>query len=240
MNGGAALSGTRLRVTDGGGYVARSVFWTTPVNIQSFTTDFTFQQTAGSNTGDGMAFVLQNVSPAALGPLGGGLGYGPGLAGQTGGGIGNSIAIKFDLYDNSGEGVNSSGLYANGASPTTPAVDLTASGINLHLGDIMRAHVTYDGTTLSLTITDTASGVSFANSWVVNIPTTVNSSTAYVGFTGGTGGVTAVQYVITWTYSSGTPKTAVRYSATSLPAVSSGPAITTLATQAFRMARASC
>jgi len=234
FNGGAVLSGTRLRVTDGGGYQARSVFWSTPVNVQSFTTDFTFQQSPGSNpTGDGMAFVLQNVSPAALGPLGGGLGYGPGLAGQTGGGIGNSIAIKFDLYDNSGEGVNSTGLYSNGASPTTPAVDLTASGVNLHVGNIMRAHVTYDGTTLVLTISDTVTGISFTNSWAINLPTTINSSTAYAGFTGGAGGVTAVQDIITWTYSSGPPKAPVTYSASSLPAVTSGPAITTLSYSGF-------
>jgi len=224
FNGGATTSGTRLRVTDGGGYEARSVFWTTPVNVQSFTTDFTFQQAPGSNpTGDGLAFVLQNVSPTALGPYGGGLGYGPGAAGQTGGGIGDSIAIKFDLYDNSGEGVNSTGLYTNGASPTTPSVDLTASGVNLHLGSIMRAHATYDGTTLVLTITDTSSGISFSNSWNVNIPTTINSSTAYAGFTGGTGGVTAVQDIITWTYSSGAPKPPVSFATTSLPATTSGP-----------------
>jgi hypothetical protein len=164
------------------------------VNVQAFTTDFTFQQAPGSNpTGDGLAFVLQNASPAAQGPAGGGLGYGPGLAAQTGGGIGNSIAIKFDVYDNSGEGTNSTGLYTNGASPTTPAVDLTASGVNLHLGNIMRAHVTYNGTTLVLTISDTSSGISFTNSWNINIPTTINSNTAYAGFTDGTGGVTAVQ-----------------------------------------------
>ncbi|HKF25289.1 MAG TPA: hypothetical protein VKB24_04915, partial [Candidatus Acidoferrum sp.] len=195
---------------------------------------FTFQQAPGSNpTGDGIAFVLQNVAATAVGPVGGGLGYGPGLAGQTGGGIGNSVAIKFDLYSNSGEGANSTGLYTNGASPTTPAVDLTPSGLNLHLGDVMRAHVTYDGTTLVLTISDTASGTSFSNSWTINIATTINSSTAYVGFTGGTGGATAVQDIITWTYSSGAPVAPVSYSTTSLPATTSGQALTPLSYSGF-------
>jgi hypothetical protein len=42
----------------------------------------------------------------------------------------------------------------------------------------------------------------------------------------GTGGVTAVQDVITWTYSSGAPKAPVTYSTTSLPATTSGPTVT--------------
>jgi hypothetical protein len=37
----------------------------------------------------------------------------------------------------------------------------------------------------------------------VNIPSVVGASTAYVGFTGGTGGLTATQNVLTWSYASG-------------------------------------
>jgi hypothetical protein len=233
FNGGPALSGTRLRVTDGGGYEGRSIFWTTPLNVQSFTTDFTFQQAPGSNpTGDGFAFVLQNTSTTAVGPLGGGLAYGPDAPGGTAG-IGKSIAIKFDLYDNAGEGPNSTGLYTNGASPTTPGIDLTSSGINLHSGNIMRAHVTYDGTTLVLTISDTVTGAEFTNSWAINIPTTIGSNTAYAGFTGGTGGATAVQDVVTWKYVSGSPLPVVSYSTTALTAVSSGATFRTFSYSGF-------
>ena len=67
---------------------------------------------------DGLMFVIQN-SPAgatALGLNGGNLGYTK---------ITNSVGIKFDLHNNSGEGNNSTGLYINGAAPTVPAVDLT-------------------------------------------------------------------------------------------------------------------
>jgi len=31
------------------------------------------------------------------------------------------VAVKFDLFDNAGEGVNSTGFYTNGAAPTVPA-----------------------------------------------------------------------------------------------------------------------
>jgi len=233
FNGGSALSGTRLRITDSGTYEARSVFWTTPVNIQAFTTDFTFQIAPGTNPmGDGFAFVLQNSAVTAVGPYGGGLAYGPDTPGGTPG-IPKSIAVKFDIYSNAGEGANSTGLYTNGASPTTPATDLTASGVNLTAGNVMRAHVTYDGATLVLAISNTVTGATFNASWPVNIPTTIGSSTAFAGFTGGTGGYSAVQDVLTWKYSPGAPQAAFTYSTSNLTAVSSGPTFSTFAYSGF-------
>ena len=59
------------------------------------------------------------------------------------------MAVKFDLYSNTGEGSDSTGFYTNGASPTVPSVDMTSSGVNLHSGDPMHAHMTYNGTTLT-------------------------------------------------------------------------------------------
>ena len=50
-----------------------------------------------------MTFTIQNTGLTALGPAGGGLGYGPDPPGGAAG-IGKSVAIKFDLYDNDGEG----------------------------------------------------------------------------------------------------------------------------------------
>src|SRR4029077_15857515 len=73
LNGGATLNGTRLRLTDGGANEGRSAFFSTPVNVQSFTTNFSFQMT--SATADGMAFVIQNNTATALGTAGGDLGY---------------------------------------------------------------------------------------------------------------------------------------------------------------------
>jgi len=71
-------------------------------------------------------------------------------------------------------------------------------------------HMTYDGTTLTMTITDaTNAAQTFTTSWAVNIPSTVGSSNAYVGFTGGTGGLTAIQDLIDWTYASTTSQPTV-------------------------------
>jgi hypothetical protein len=202
FNGSAKLTGTRLRLTDGGASEAASAFYNTPLNLQSFTTDFTFQLT--NPNGDGFAFVIQNSGVNALGPLGGGLGYGPETPGGTPG-IAKSIAIKFDLYSNAGEGTNSTGLYTNGASPTTPATAL-GGNVNLHSGDTFSVHMAYDGTTLTMTITDVNVPADiFTTSWAVNIPSIVGSNTAYAGFTGGTGGATATQDIVTWAFTSGAP-----------------------------------
>jgi hypothetical protein len=77
---------------------------------------------------------------------------------------------------------------------------MTSSGVNLHSGDIMQAVISYNGTTLTLTLTDTVTNATFTTSTAINIPSTVGANTAYVGFTGGTGGSTAIQNVLNWTY----------------------------------------
>jgi len=197
MNGSAQLNGSVLELTDGNQFEASSAWYATRVNVQNFVTDFTFQVTPGT-TADGFTFALQANSTSALGVAGGPLGYG--LDTSTGtGGIPNSVAVKFDLYSNFGEGMDSTGLYINGASPTIPSVDMTGSGIDLHSGDIFDVHMTYDGTSLNMTITDTVTNAVFAHSWTINIPTTIGATTAYAGFTGGTGGITAAQNILTWT-----------------------------------------
>ncbi len=193
FNGTATLNGARLQLTDNNATLeGASAYWTTPVNVQSFTNDFTFQLTNPS--ADGFTFVLQDAGLAALGTVGGGLGY----AGMT-----PAVAVKFDLYDNEGEGNNTTGLFLEGASPTLPATTL-GGGVSLHSGDILQVHMVYDGTTLTMTITDTTNPTeTFTTAWTVNIPATLGANTAWAGFTGGTGGLTATQEILTWTYSTG-------------------------------------
>jgi hypothetical protein len=192
LNGGAALNGTKLRITDGGPAEARSAFFTAPVNIQKFTNNFTFQIT--DPMADGFTFAIQGVGPTALGYGGGNLGYGH---------LSNSVAVKFDLFSNAGEGIDSTGFYLGGASPTIPATDLSATGINLHSGDTFSASMTYDGTTLTVIITDMVTKASATQTYTVNIPGDVGSPVAYVGFTGGSGTGSAVQDILTWSYLGG-------------------------------------
>ena len=194
FNGSTDLDDFRLQLTNGGTNEAGSAFYATPVNIQQFTTNFTFQ--LSNPSADGITFTIQNNGPTALGGVGGRLGYG---------GIPNSVAIKFDLYNNAGEGPNSTGLYINGAAPTVPAINLTGTGINLHSGDYFNATLTYDGSNLTLTLTDAITLATWSHVFVVNIPAIVGGNTAYVGFTGGTGGHTSSQKLTAWTYVPGPP-----------------------------------
>ena len=194
FNGSTDLDDFRMQLTNGGTDEAGSAFYTTPVDVASFTTDFTFQ--LSNPTADGMTFTLQNDGPSALGGYGGDLGYY---------GIPKSVAVKFDLYNDNGEGPNSTGLYINGAKPTVPAINLTGTGIDLHSGDYMNAHITYDGTDLNLTLTDALSLATWSQSFPVNIPAHLGAQTGYVGFTGGTGGGTSSQKITSWTYLAGKP-----------------------------------
>src|SRR5262249_20157516 len=125
LNGSTSLSGCKLELTNGQTNEAGSAFATNPVNVDSFSTRFSFQLTNPS--ADGIAFMVQGNGPTAVGSLGGGLGYQ---------GINSSVAVKFDLFDNAGEGINSTGLFTNGAAPFTPATNLTGAGIDLHSGHV--------------------------------------------------------------------------------------------------------
>jgi len=189
LNGSAVNSDdTRLQLSAGQLYQAGSVFWDTPIGVETFTTNFSFQLSEA--VADGITFTIQNVGPKALGTDRAGLGYA---------GIKKSVAIKFDIYNNSGEGNDSTGVYTVGAMPTVPAVNLTASGVKLR-ADSIQVTATYNGTTLTVKILDMVTNKTFTFSKVINIPKIVGGDTAYVGFTGSTGSFTASQKLLTWTY----------------------------------------
>jgi len=187
-----------LQLVDDGTWNIGSVFTTNRVGVARFTTQFRFQLARGS--ADGFTFTIQGVSPAAIGPAGGGgLGFGPGHA-KDAPGIPRSVAVKFDIWDNEGEGKDSTGLYVNGAAPTVPAVSLKDTGINLHTNHVFEVKMTYDGTTLKVIITDRETNASASQSYKVDVPKIVFGTKAYVGFTGATGGTTATPDILSWTF----------------------------------------
>lgn len=195
-NGSAYLNGSVLRLTDSRQSQAGSAFFLHAVPIGQFHAGFTFQIGAGSASADGMTFTLQGSSPHAVGASGGGLGYGADPApGSAATGIPHSMAVKFDLYNNAGEGANSTGLFINGIAPTLPAAALPAN-IDFHSGHPFSVLLGYDGTTLSVTIRDTVTAAAATQNYAVNIPAIVGGGSAFIGFTGGTGGSTALQEVV--------------------------------------------
>jgi hypothetical protein len=223
QNGTASLNGSALGLTDGNTNQASSAFFTSAVDITMFDTQFTFQISPAGSSAEGLTFTLQDTGPNALGLSGGGLGYGANATG-SGGGIPASVAIKFDLNNNQGEGDDSTGLYLSGAAPTNlGSYDLTASGVDLHSGDVFQAHLAYNGTLLTEIITDTVTGASATFSYAVNIPSAVAGNAAYAGFTGSTGPETATQRILTWSffpYASVSPNAPSGLGATAISATS--------------------
>lgn len=182
---------------------ATSVFAASPVDITRFKSEFLFTITPGTSPpGDGFTFTIQRAGSHALGAMGSGLGYGSGTYDSGEGGIGTSAAIKFDFYNNQGEGDNSTGLAIGGFGPTSNGtVDLNPAGLILASGHAMLASLSYDGIDLCVCLTDTVTGVSAIQRYTqVDLVSLVGGTTAYVGFTAGTGGATATQMVSRWTY----------------------------------------
>ncbi len=191
-NGNASLAGQALQVTPNAAGQAGSIYYNQKVNVTRFNTQFNFTMTPGSFTADGMTFIIQGNGTNALGGAGGALGSWQ---------IDKSVAIKFDLWDNQGEGNTSTGMFLNGAFPTVPgSIDLRPNGFDFHNGNTIQVNMVYDGTTLSVTLKDPTTNATATQNYAVNIPATVGGNTAYIGFTGGTGGATAAQQVNGWTY----------------------------------------
>lgn len=201
FNGGSAINGTALQLTNGTNYQRTSTYFTKKLGPgYGFSTDFDFN--LGTGAGDGFTFVIQNGHIGALGSSGGGLGYGPDQPGGAGYNIPDSTAVKFDLHDNAGEGINSTGIYINGASPTTPAVDLTPSGVNLHSGHTFHAHVAYTPETsaVTLTITDLTVYHVFETTFAAGTNNLQTLPLAFVGFTAGSGATPSSISILNWTF----------------------------------------
>jgi hypothetical protein len=219
LNGGAAVVGPNLQMTTTAVNQARTAFFTTQEPVGSWQTRFKFHQLPGSNPlADGMCFIVQADAVAKAGPTGGGMGYGPDTdaTAPSATDIQKSICVKFDLYSNNGEGVNSTGLFVDGNAPTVANgvadqlnVDLTGSVIDLHSGHEFSVFMNYDGTTLTEIITDLNTGKSFTQAYPVVIANHTMQANAWFGFGGGTGGLTALQEIEQWAYSTQPMPTAV-------------------------------
>ena len=209
--GHGALSNGDLCLTNSGSSDG-AAWYSAKLSTTSFVSDFVFQIStvagdyAGGMGGDGITFTIQNDAGNAVGSDATGLGCQ---------GITNSVALKFDLVpwdsnwtSNVGAGneeLDSVGVFTGGAAPTTPASDLSMTGVQLRSGNVFAAHVIYDGTTLTVTLTDMTAVQhwSATESYAVNIPAAVGGNTAWFGFTGGSGGnvpAASFENILSWSY----------------------------------------
>src|SRR5260370_3918317 len=63
LNNGAAVVGTRLRLTDGAGNEARTAWTTTKVGVLNFSVSFILQDQSVQGSADGATFAVQNNDP---------------------------------------------------------------------------------------------------------------------------------------------------------------------------------
>lgn len=177
---------------------ARSVWWDQTVSIDSFVSHFTFNSNAAKpheGSAQGFTFTIQNNDTTQVGGSGGALGY------QD---IPNSVAVVFDLYTGGSFGSNV-GIDDSGNSPDAPTA---ATGLDFHSGHTFDATVSYDGTTLSLTVTDsTDSSKTVTISKALNLPALVGGDNAFVGFTTGSGFTTSFLDIPSWDYVAAAPVT---------------------------------
>ena len=199
LNGSAATIGNP--VLTGGTCVLRltnnltqsgSAFLTNAISLASdasFSAYFTFQITNnmgivdsadGIQGADGLVFVVQTVSSSA-GGSGGGIGYQ---------GIPNSVGIEFDTWFNApwddGDG-NHAGIDLNGNIDSIIQVHVSP---HFNDGAIWHAWVDYDGASDALSVSVNTTAVrplSPTFGAIVDLPTVLGATDAYVGFTSGTG-----------------------------------------------------
>ncbi|HZZ73009.1 MAG TPA: autotransporter-associated beta strand repeat-containing protein, partial [Pirellulales bacterium] len=188
LNGGPTVTGDVATVTTAAGSEARSLYYNTKESITNFNASFIYTNTTG--TADGVTFILQNSGLTALGTSGGGFGYT---------GITPSAAVILNIYSGAagGRGTNFS---TNGTIPSNVATGT----VDLQGGHPISVALAYNGTTLTETLTDTtAPANTFTTSYNVDLATALGGTTAYLGFTGGTGGESANQTISNFAFSAG-------------------------------------
>jgi len=205
--GATAVSGTALRVTPAAGGQSGAGYSTTGITLgpgATFSTTFQFEFTnpGGIDPADGITFVLA-ANPTGLGIGGGGIGYE---------GVPNSVAIEFDTFNNGGADISSNhvAIDTNGVLTNTAAANPYGAAVcefpSTYLqmgcmsnGDIWTATIGYDGTNLTVVVQDAANPAqTVINSFAIDIASILGTTTAFVGFTSGTGSGFENHDILSW------------------------------------------
>jgi len=176
LNGSAALTASELALTPATSFKAGSAFWPHALDPRNITAEF--EASIGGGTGaDGLALVLGDAArgavPTSLGVEGGGLGF----SGTPG------LAVALDTYQGSGAPSNNFvGISDGPVGAGTPDVLHWLSTANLAVPLESIAHH------IKVVTTATTIAVSVDGTQVLSQAVTLPAS-AYLGFSGGTGGL---------------------------------------------------
>lgn len=203
LNGNAAQAGNVLRVTPATFSQAGSVFATNPISLAanvSFSTAFQFRFTNpggacdGQGCGaDGLVFMVQTNSNS-VGGLGGGIGYD---------GVPNSVGIEFDTWNNGGIDGNSSNHVGIDVGGSVNSIMRAEVPVDMNNGAIWYSWIDYNGVTdlLEVRLSQTSTRPSAAIlSLVRDLATDLGSTSAFAGFSSGTGSAFANHDVLAWTF----------------------------------------
>lgn len=171
---------------------ATAYWFNTPQSITNFLETFTYTSPGGA---DGAAVVWQNAGLTALGGGGGSKGFG---------GITSAGALALNIYGgNSGSGSQYNPAIPNNiGTATTP----TPGGVNIASGNPINISLSYKEADHALTETmqDTVTNATFTRVWRgISIQGDVGGTTATIGFTGGTGGINALQSITNFQFKPG-------------------------------------
>lgn len=198
INGNAFQNGNKLTLTPANFGQGGSAFSTNTVLLNanvSFSTVFSFEilRRGGlANGADGLTFTMQTNSNN-VGSSGGGIGYA---------GIGNSVAVEFDTYDN-GEpgGSNHVGIDLNGSMNS---ITSTPFGVDFDNAATWFAWVDYNGVSDLLEVRWANSSsrplLSMLSAAGLDLPTILGSNSVYVGFTSGTGAGYGEHNILSWNF----------------------------------------
>ena len=191
LNGSATQSGNSLLLQTAD-HQSGSAWWNQKLDVTNFTTHFTLQPTAIAGVDDYYTFAIQNGSTSALGADDINSGYANGTVPSQ------AIALSFTT-ENLGSGSGFQFLTGNGAPVFNNFVQMP--GVNMSTTDTFGVTANYDGTTLSVTVTDlNHTADTFSTSEAINLPTVLGGNSAFAGFTVGSGSDNTFTSFKSWTY----------------------------------------
>lgn len=190
--------GQVVRLVPASGNNSGNIWGSVPVNSVTFSTAFEFRITnpGGISDGievgaDGFTFIVQKEGVNVVGGTGDGLGIS---------GIAPSVAVEFDTFKNAADpNSNHVGIDLNGSINSVTTFNV---GTKLDNGTKWTAWIDYDGTNLEVRLAN--NGVRPGSALLthsLNIPATLDSNTAYIGFTASTGSAWGNYDILSWTYS---------------------------------------